>query len=55
VRHATSTLATEPAEPVRWEPCESPRVEEPGSVCAICGWTLEDHGSEPTTAPARAA
>ena len=42
---------------VRWEPCPEARSERPGaSLCAECGWPLEDHDPDGTGYhPARAA
>jgi len=51
---STATRAAEPASPVRWEPCEAPRADEPGtSVCVTCGWLVEDHALD--APPAQAA
>jgi hypothetical protein len=49
----TQLLDAEPADPVRWEPCPEPSVDDGGSLCRACGWPVDDHDADaPVTARA---
>jgi hypothetical protein len=51
----SQALHAEAADSVRWEPCSEPTVDDGGSLCGACGWTVDDHDLDRPVVAARAA
>ena len=51
----TEVLDADAAESVRWEPCPEPSADDGDSLCAACGWPVDDHEVDRPGITARAA